>query len=486
MTALVKVFVGFAVIAVFAFSNSCSQRTARFYYLSKQTLSPPIDVPAAILVNVQDTSLTQTFKTLKKDIETSISNDLSNNVFTEINKNNPVLKVRVNVNQMSFEQQPMWGCLWFPLLYCGVPGNKIEGKVELFLDITDIDKRFYKSYHAKQNVKKWIGYYNIPKYIPGKQLPEKFPTKTAFELAMDDIKLQITKDRAEIMQYFMNQKKTLSTSETKDSNKIAQSDVDKNIPLVNNINKKRFALIIGNQDYSNFQSGLTPVQNVPFAENDALIFKEYATKTLGVPEDNVILKLNARTVEFNRAIDDISLIIKALNGEAEILLYFAGHGLPDPQTTEPLLMPVDVSQADLNFAIQLNSLYQKLTIYPATRITVFLDACFSGGARNAGLLTARSVHIKPKLQALKGNLIVFAATRPDQQALAWQEKKHGLFTYLLLKKFQENAGELTYKELSDHLMKEVPIKSLLINHAEQNSEILISPEILDKWEKWKF
>jgi hypothetical protein len=262
-------------------------------------------------------------------------------------------------------------------------------------------------------------------------------------------------------------------------------DTDKNIPETGIRNPNRYALIIGNEDYKSFQSNLNSEVNVLFAENDALIFKEYAIKTLGVPEENVILKTNARFVEMNREIEKFRVIAKNSNGTAELIFYYAGHGFPDEISKEPYLMPVDVSATDLKYALKLNDIYSKLTEFPCKRVTVFLDACFSGGARNQGLMAARGVKIRPKEGLLNGNLVVFAAASGEQSALPYNEKGHGLFTYFLLKKLQEANSSITYGELSDYLTNTIGIKSVMINNKEQNPNTNVSPAISLEWRDWK-
>jgi len=224
---------------------------------------------------------------------------------------------------------------------------------------------------------------------------------------------------------------------------------------------------------------------VTFAENDALIFKEYAVKTLGIDQENVIFLQNAKAIEMHRAIEKISLLIKNTNGKAEVFFYYAGHGFPDEQTKESYLMPVDISGTDLRFAVKLKNVYASLTKYPSQKITLFLDACFSGGARNQGLLAARGVKVRTKQNMLNGNLIVFSASSGDQSSLPYKEKEHGLFTYYLLKSFQESKGNLTYRKLSDYLSEKVGVKSVLINNKEQNPQTNISPEVINSWEKWE-
>ena len=69
----------------------------------------------------------------------------------------------------------------------------------------------------------------------------------------------------------------------------------KNIPSIQTKNPNKFALIIGNEDYTSRQTGLTSESNVAFAVNDAKIFKEYCVNTFGVLEENIQFLTNATT-----------------------------------------------------------------------------------------------------------------------------------------------------------------------------------------------
>jgi uncharacterized caspase-like protein len=282
-------------------------------------------------------------------------------------------------------------------------------------------------------------------------------------------------------------KKYLATEEKKSEpvKKNAPSDVDINIPFTEKKNDHDYALIIGNEDYSSYQTSLNSESNVDFAINDARIFKEYAKATLGIPDENIIYLENAKAVEMSRAIKTLATVIKNTNGKGDILFYYAGHGFPNELDNEPYLIPVDVSGSDLQFAVKLKDLYAQLSEFPSQKVTIFLDACFSGGSRNQGLLAARGVKIKPKENILKGNLIVFSASSGEQSSLAYKDKSHGMFTYFLLKKIQETGGNITYKELSDYLTEQVSIKSALINQKEQNPQTLISVTVKDTWVNWK-
>jgi uncharacterized caspase-like protein len=204
-----------------------------------------------------------------------------------------------------------------------------------------------------------------------------------------------------------------------------------------------------------------------------------------VPEENVFLRINATGAQINQELERLKELAKIKNGNAELIFYYAGHGFPEETSKEPYLIPVDVSASDLQYAIKLNDVYKKLTEYPSKRVTVFLDACFSGGARNQGLIAMRGVKITPKEDVLSGNIIVITSSSGDEQSGPYKDKQHGLFTYFLLKKIQQTKGELTYKELSDYVIDKVREHSLKINGQIQTPKILVSEQIKNEpWEEW--
>ncbi|MBL7105861.1 MAG: caspase family protein [Bacteroidales bacterium] len=259
------------------------------------------------------------------------------------------------------------------------------------------------------------------------------------------------------------------------------SDIDKNIPYQDQKNPDRVALIIGNEDYS---GTLNAEVNVEFARNDAKIFMEYAKNTMGIEEDNIYFMLDATAGRMRKQIDLVTDLIKKMGNNAELIFYYAGHGFPDENTKTPYLIPVDVDATNLDPAIRLSEIYKNFAETGAKRVTVFLDACFSGGGRNQGLLAARSVVIKPKDELISGNMVVFSASSGEQSALPYDKQKHGMFTYFLLKKLQDTGGNVTYKELADYLNQKVGIESLRENGKAQDPEVNVSPSVDNIWMDW--
>lgn len=263
------------------------------------------------------------------------------------------------------------------------------------------------------------------------------------------------------------------------------SDVDKNIPENSKKDSLKFALIIGNEEYSRYQQGLNTEVNVQFAQNDAQVFRDYLIKTLGYKESNVYLLLDATTGEMNQKIDLISKRVNKSGPAATLLFYYAGHGLPDESSHIPYLIPVDVSGSNISQGIKLSEVYKKFGETGARQVSIFLDACFSGGARGAALLASRSVKIKPSEEDINGNMVVFTASTGEQSALPFQKEKHGLFTYYLLKKIQQTKGDLTYGNLADYLRNTVSAASLEKNQKEQDPDMIISKDVSNTWKNWK-
>jgi hypothetical protein len=275
-------------------------------------------------------------------------------------------------------------------------------------------------------------------------------------------------------------------SNTKTSYKYEKlSDVDKNIPQNVLTNPYRFALIVGNEDYSSQQSDLKNESNVEFARNDASAFKNYCISSLGIPEKNITFLLDATVGQINQGISKLRLLAKASNGKAQLIVYYAGHGLPDETTKEPYLIPVDVSGANVTSGIKLQDLYSNLTEFPSERVTVYLDACFTGGGRNAGLIGSRGVKVRPKEGVLKGNIVVFSSSSGEQSSLPYADQKHGMFTYYLLKKLQETKGDVTYSDLSTFLQEKISVESILVNSKEQNPVVNTSQDVAGTWKLWQ-
>lgn len=240
-----------------------------------------------------------------------------------------------------------------------------------------------------------------------------------------------------------------------------------------------FALIIANEDYE-------MATNVEMANNDGLAVKEYFSKTLGLSDKQILYYPNATFGKMNKAVRDIKSIADAYNGKINLLVYYAGHGIPDNATKDAFMMPVDADGTDVSVCYSLKKLYNEIDNMQLNQAVVFLDACFSGAKRDGDMIVAaRGVAIKTKEEKPKGNTIIFTAASAEEAAYSYKDEKHGLFTYFLLKRLQEKKGKVSLGELSDYIKNNVSQQSILINGKKQTPTIIVPESMGDKWKDLK-
>ena len=263
------------------------------------------------------------------------------------------------------------------------------------------------------------------------------------------------------------------------ANLTGPSDVNVNIPVNPNDNSKTFAVIIANENYQN-------ESQVMFAKNDGETFKKYCIQTLGLPEKNVHLAIDATLNNIRGEMNWISSVANAYNGEATIIFYYAGHGVPDESSRTAYLLPVDGFGSDVETGYKLDNLYARLGASAAKNVIVFMDACFSGAQRNGDMMaSARGVAIRAAQGKPLGNTVVFSAAQGDETAYPYRDKGHGLFTYFLLKKLQETKGDVTLGELSSYITTSVKQQSIVVNRKSQTPVVTPSEILRDKWEAMK-
>lgn len=256
-------------------------------------------------------------------------------------------------------------------------------------------------------------------------------------------------------------------------------DVDTHIPEGAKTSSNRYVLIIANEQYNSL------LGEVPFALNDGRIFQQYCLHTLKVPDRQIKLLENATKNQIDDAIDWLEAIANARKGDAKIVIYYAGHGVPIAGKT--YLLPTDANPEKASQMIALSELYDRLGQLKVASATCFMDACFSGTKRNGTQLIqgSRGVALKAKEDILRGKTIVFSAADAQQTAYPFAEKKHGIFTYYLLKALQQSKGEITYQDLFDYLSEYVEIESALQNKT-QTPTLQASMNIdANEWRSWR-
>lgn len=248
------------------------------------------------------------------------------------------------------------------------------------------------------------------------------------------------------------------------------SDVDINIPVVNKRNDNTFVFIIANENYNN-------ANNVPFALNDGRTFKEYCKKTLGILPKHIFLYENATFGNISECVQKMKDYGDALKKDANFIFYYAGHAFTEPNQGV-FLLPVDGNSQIISTAYNNQKLLEELGKLPVNSVTCFFDACYVGKV-------GRGLEVTPEENELTGNVVLLSASSENETAYQYSEKKHGMFTYYLLKKLQDTNGDVTVGELSDYIIKQVMRTSVDVNGKLQTPKPSYSIDMEQIWRNLK-
>ena len=257
-------------------------------------------------------------------------------------------------------------------------------------------------------------------------------------------------------------------------------NIEDKIPCADIENTRMLALIIANENYED-------APDVPYALNDGNAMQTYFTKTLGIPDTHVRYIRNATLNNLKKAINWLELKCEAFNGGKDIIVYYAGHGVPDDINKEAYILPTDGLATDPSTGMYLDDFYKRLSALKANSVSVLLDACFSGAKRDGSMLMAtRGISIKPKMHVPDGKIVVISATTNDQTAFPYEQQRHGLFTYYLLDAIRNSKGDITLGELADYVTDAVKHQSIDLIGTLQSPSVSFSPSIKDSWRDIKF
>ena len=262
-------------------------------------------------------------------------------------------------------------------------------------------------------------------------------------------------------------------------NVCAQSSVDTKIAVNDTKDENTFVVIISNEDYKHEEP-------VPFAKNDGEVFKIYCQKTLGIPESNISFVPNATLNEMSYELDHLAEVLNAYDGTARAIIYYTGHGMPDEDSKDAYLLPVDGYSQKPTSGMSTKELYARLGSMNSKSIMVFLDACFSGARRDGKMLaSSRGVALKVNSDPVGDNTVVFSAAQGNETAYPYQSQQHGMFTYYVLDKMQQSGGCTTLGELSDYVTTNVKRRSVVENKKSQTPSVMVSSRN-NSWRNWQF
>ncbi len=243
-------------------------------------------------------------------------------------------------------------------------------------------------------------------------------------------------------------------------------------------NRDAVAVIIGNKNYASAH------YSVAYAHNDADAIREFVEKRLGYRDGNIIDLRDATAGDFMSVFGtekshEGKLFDWVRANQSDVIVYYSGHGVPGLKDGRGYLLPVD---GDPNRArltgYPLELLLNNLAKIPARSITVYLDACFSGGSHRGMLVRSASpILVTPKDVEGSQRMTVLTAASGDQLASWDEDKKHGLFTWHLLEALSGTAdrgfygdgdGEVVVSEVKKYLDAEMTYQARRRYGREQN------------------
>ena len=229
------------------------------------------------------------------------------------------------------------------------------------------------------------------------------------------------------------------------------------------------AIIIGIEKYKR-------VAKADFANADAQVFYDYASRALGIKPENIKLLLDegADDVEIYKAFQNW-LPVKVKKGKTDVYVFYSGHGYPGQDGNSLYILPHGADKDLISkTAINQQEIVSAIQNAQPRTVTMFLDSCYSGQTRGGDVLIAGARPIAPKTStnSYPPNFTVISASSNDQISSASPELKHGIFSYFLMKGMegyadQNKDGKITVAEIQEYLTDMVGRQAMGMNRKQQ-------------------
>jgi pimeloyl-ACP methyl ester carboxylesterase len=241
-----------------------------------------------------------------------------------------------------------------------------------------------------------------------------------------------------------------------------------------------FALLIGIKD-----------QELPSVQ-DATDIKDVLIKNSGYLPENVFLVTNEKATK-KGILTEFDNLIKKLDIDSKVLLYYSGHGKAyDDGTFYLQVEGFDEKNPDPTGIIA-RELKEKLNNIKAERLVFFIDSCFAQGMTKGSDLKNTGEKLDAIEKALEQNkdehsesperlvhdldneegMAIISACKDNQKSLYFQGDRNSLFTSYLLKVLKGEHKErfdnayIKVMEVATYLVEEVP-KDAARDNLKQN------------------
>jgi hypothetical protein len=202
---------------------------------------------------------------------------------------------------------------------------------------------------------------------------------------------------------------------------------------------KRWAVVVGVSQYQD--ANITPLR---FADADARAFYDFLRSERaglgGFAEENVKLLLNEQATYRNLR-SALFTFLKSATEDDVVVIYFAGHGMADPERPDNLyLLAADTEARDIaGSGFPMKDVSEAVRSLYARNVVVITDACHSAGvggqvARRNNETNLINQMFLDGVQGSTGGSVIFTASQANQ--FSEEDRRwgggHGVFTYYLL------------------------------------------------------
>ena len=201
---------------------------------------------------------------------------------------------------------------------------------------------------------------------------------------------------------------------------------------------------------------------VPFAAHDAEVMAQYFNKLSGIPSKQIQLLTDDHALK-----DDVIEVFeewlpKHVESGSEVMIFIAGRALVNPSTGAVSLIPHEADPSSPLRLVSLRRVHEALSRLPIHRAVLMMDLTWtSSGAEPSANGKAPTWTAVPG--ALRGEkLMHIIGTSGHEQAHQYEEGRHGLFTYFLLKGLggaadRDENGVVAIDELCGYVQERVTV-----------------------------
>jgi hypothetical protein len=233
---------------------------------------------------------------------------------------------------------------------------------------------------------------------------------------------------------------------------------------------QHWAVVVGVSEYTN-----PDIPCLKYADKDAEALANFLRRPEGggYDSDHLRLLLNKDATLANVRDALINFLNQAIDMDL-VLIYFAGHGAPEPARPQNIYLLTSNSDPSAlgTSAFPMWDIQTVLARYiNAKRIIVFSDACHSGNisasfaTRGVGVAKENLVNqYLSDLSKSKEGVVVFTASAAGEVSQEFPEMAHGVFTYYLLEGMEGKADynndyTVTINELMQYVEEQVKRKT---------------------------